>query len=83
VQDTPDHAKPDHSKPEHTMVMYKQRREPSTTEVILTQSSFFGTLSISYFFKEAQMFLFSSKQAPNVVDPLRQAILSDCIPHKQ
>jgi hypothetical protein len=67
----------------HCQIMCKQTRERSTTEVILTQSSFLGTLSIIGFFKEAQAFLLSKKEAPNLVDPVYQAVLNHHVAHKQ
>jgi hypothetical protein len=71
------------------MYTHERTREQSTTEVILTQSSFFGTLSNICFLEQARTFQkpapfpFSSKGAPNLVHPLHQAILSHRLPHKQ
>jgi hypothetical protein len=84
----PDRSEPDHVEPNQALhrqsFMYKQKKEQSTTVVILTQSTFFVTLSIVLFFKEAYHFgswlhvRFEAKKhltwAPYLVEALSEVV---------
>jgi hypothetical protein len=78
---------PNHA-PHRHIIMCKQKRKHSTTDINWHNLLSWDTYPSFYFSKKHDFwnlapFQFSGKEVPNLVDPLDQAILSHWVPQQQ